>query len=557
MRTPAFLVALLAAGTALAAAPDLGTDQQRRAGAELYAKNCSQCHGDKGDGRGVAAPFLLPKPRDFTSGKFKIRTTPSGALPTDTDLEHVIRVGMPYTAMPAWGDFSDEQVRDLVYAVKSFYPDFAKPERQPTPIDIPQPPAVTAESVEKGRKTYADLGCANCHGELGRGDGPSAPSLKDDFGNPIRPADLTRRWTFRGGATRQAIFRAFSTGLNGTPMPSFADSLNVEQRWDLVNYIDSLGDGDAANYATVVSAKKVARPIDLADTAKLFDGSDTAYFPLVGQIMQPGRDFHPAASGLAVRAVYNESEIAFEIRWHDMRADGTGRNAPDLAVPPAEDAGDAEAAKPAAEGSAGENPWGEAEAGPAPAKSEGGFWDEGGAAAPAAAAPAFSDAVAIQLPVEVPTTIRKPYFIFGDKENPVHLWFLDLAKGAPRLYLGRGSDALEALGARGLAASAAYDKGEWRAVFKRRLRANGEISFEEGGFVPIAFSVWDGGSGERGNKRALTTWWSLYLEPGEKQSPAGQMASWAVGILALELVFVGWARRRKNGAEPTAGGQHV
>jgi mono/diheme cytochrome c family protein len=549
-------VALIAAGlvlasTAVAAPPvDVGSDEQRAAGKKLYEVNCAQCHGEKGDGQGVAAPFVLPRPRDFTSGKFKIRTTPSGALPTTQDLKSIIHNGMPYTAMPAWPKFTDQQLTELAYYVKSFAADFANPERQPEPIRISSAPSSSKESIDKGAKLYADLGCARCHGDLGRTDGISAPTLTDDLGNPIRPADLTRRWTFRGGPTRQDIFRAFSTGLNGTPMPSFVDALNEEQRWDLANYVYSLSPSDTPSYSTVLAAKKVQRDLDVDDD-KLFDDADAAYFPVLGQIMQPGRQFHPASTGLAARAVYNESEIAIELSWNDMRAEATGKNGPDIAVPASEDA--PPKAAPATSG--GGSPWGDAEetvpaAKPA-AKSDSseGFWGEE-SGAPAAPASEFSDAVAIQFPAEIPTTIRRPYFLFGDKANAVDLWFIDLARKQPTLYVGHGSDSLEMLGPRGLKAASRYEKGHWTVVFKRRLRSQGEITFEEGGFVPLAFSVWDGASRDRGNKRGLTNWWTLYLSPGEKRSPIGQMAMWASLVLGLELAFIGWARRRRRRLEP-------
>ena len=97
-----FLAALMFAwpmgpsGTELRAqGPDLGTDAQRESGKTLYLKYCVQCHGEKGDGEGYATQHLIPRPRDFTTGKFKVRTTPNGALPTHQDIINIIRRGMP------------------------------------------------------------------------------------------------------------------------------------------------------------------------------------------------------------------------------------------------------------------------------------------------------------------------------------------------------------------------------------------------------------------------------------------------------------------------------
>ena len=81
-------------GAVPVAAQDVGTDAQRESGKNLYGKYCAQCHGDKGDGEGYATSHLSPRPRNFTSGKFKVRTTPNGALPTHQDLVNIIRRGM-------------------------------------------------------------------------------------------------------------------------------------------------------------------------------------------------------------------------------------------------------------------------------------------------------------------------------------------------------------------------------------------------------------------------------------------------------------------------------
>ena len=55
-------------------------------GQEIYQVNCAVCHGVEGDGNGPAASMFLIRPRDFRTGIYKFRSTPSGSLPTDDDL---------------------------------------------------------------------------------------------------------------------------------------------------------------------------------------------------------------------------------------------------------------------------------------------------------------------------------------------------------------------------------------------------------------------------------------------------------------------------------------
>ncbi len=555
----ACVVVLIAAFSAVtmesvrAQGPDLGTDAQRESGKKLYLKYCSQCHGEKGDGEGYAAPHLRPRPRDFTKGKFKVRTTPNGALPTHQDLVNIIRRGMPYTSMPAWPNLSDQEVSDLAHFITTFSPDFSNPENAPKPVSLPSAPKSTKESIELGKKLYAESGCVRCHGNLGRGDGPSAPTLVDDWAHPIRPADLAQSWTFRGGSSREDIFRTMSTGFNGTPMPSFLEALTPEQRWAITDYIESLSGSDGAGYTNVVIAKHVQDQIDVAKGAAIFESAPVARFPIIGQITEPSRDFHPPATSVAVQAIYDAESIALLVRWHDTSAQKTGKNGPSLPVPLEEEEETAGGAP-----QTGQSPFGDAELPPGgtqqPAKDP--FAEE--APTPAEQPSEFSDAVSIQVPSQVPTGARKPYFIFGDVQNSVDLWFFDLARPEPLQFTGRGSADIASNDTGDVTGVASYDQGEWSVIFKRPLRASSGAAFTPGQFMPIAFSVWDGLSRERGNRRGLSVWYHIYVEPEAVPSTLGPMIRTALFIFAIELAVIGWVRwrygsrgREEFGGEPT------
>jgi mono/diheme cytochrome c family protein len=536
----AVLIASLAGatmGSARAQGPDVGTEAQRESGKQLYLKYCSQCHGEKGDGEGYATPHLLPRPRNFTTGKFKVRTTPTGALPTHQDLVNIIRRGMPYTSMPAWPDFTDQQVSDLAYFITTFSSDFSNPENAAAAVALPSAPKSTKESVELGKKLYGEIGCIKCHGTLGRADGPSAPTLIDDLGHPIRPADLTQSWTFRGGSSREDIFRTMSTGFNGTPMPGFADALKPEERWAITDYIDALSGSNGPGYTNLVVARHVEDAIDLKNGAASFESARVARFPIIGQITEPGRAFHPSATSVAVQAIYDAESIALLVRWHDINADKGGKNAPSLPVP-AEEENAAPAAPAGAAAPSAQDPFAETAATPTLAPSE------------------FSDAIAVQVPSQVPSGARKPYFIFGDAQNSVDLWFFDLARPEPLQFTGRGSKDIAANDTGDITGVASYDQGEWSVIFKRPLQASG-ATFTPGQFMPIAFSVWDGFARERGNRRGLTVWYSVYVEPEDVPSALGPMIQTAVFILVFELVVIGWVRwryasraREDHGPEP-------
>jgi mono/diheme cytochrome c family protein len=532
------------AGTVGAAPPDVGTEAQRESGKRLYAKYCAQCHNENGDGEGYAAPHLRPRPRNFTTGKFKVRTTPNGALPTHQDLVSIIRRGMPYSSMPAWPSLADREVADLASYLTPFSPQFSSEENVPQPVPLASAPKATAESIELGKKLYEETGCVRCHGALGRGDGPSAPTLMDDWGYPIRAANLAQSWTFRGGSSREDIFRTMSTGFNGTPMPSFLEALTPEQRWAISDFIVSLSGSNGPGYSNLVIARHVTEPIDLAKGVASFAAAPVARFPIVGQIMEPGRAFHPPATSVSVQAIHDADSVALLVRWHDMSAQTTGTNGPSLPVPAEEEEEPAAGAPGGESGGGGGSVFGDAELAPAGAQQAAADPFAEPDVAPAGQPSEFSDAVAVQIPSEVPAGARKPYFIVGDDQSPVDLWFFDLAGQAPLRFTGRGSADIAPGDAAELTGVASYDQGEWSGIFKRPLRPAAGAAFSAGQFMPVAFSVWDGFSRERGNRRGLTLWYSLYVEPDVVPSAVGPMVRTALIILAIELAVVGWVRRR-------------
>ncbi len=238
------VVALVALGVSAGAArAEEATPDELRAGKFIYERACENCHGRQGKGDGVAAPLLDPRPRDFTKGLFKFRTTPSGKVPTFDDLARTVTHGLAGTAMTAWRELSTKDRRTVLLYVQTFSPRF-KAETAAS-ITIPPEPPLTMESVKRGAKWYTEIECNKCHGAEGRGDGPSAAELQDDWDKrPIRPTDLTQGPRFKRGSTPPDIYLTLFTGLTGTPMPSVAETLeNGDQEWDLVHYVYWLSQG--------------------------------------------------------------------------------------------------------------------------------------------------------------------------------------------------------------------------------------------------------------------------------------------------------------------------
>lgn len=462
----------------VAANPELGK--------RLYLERCEQCHGVEGQGDGAAADFVYPRPRDFTLALFKVRSTPSGRVPTDHDLFRVISEGLPGTSMPAWKKFLTEEERwQLVHHVKTFDTVGAfQDEPAKEQIAIGTVPKITPELVKRGADIYEAKKCWQCHGRLGRGDGVSSQGMKDDWGNPIRPVNFSKSWRFRGGDRLEDIYRTFTTGFNGTPMPSFADTIpDPEDRWALAAFVKNLS--SPPRTGQVLKAVRHAGDIPADAEDPVWKAAELLDVPLAGQIILAPRWFMPAHDVISAKALYNDREVALLLEWDDGTNDTGGNNRP-------------------------------------------------------------TDQVAVQMPLESVHGLdgEKPYFILGDRKHGVDYWRWSAGNGLIRAT-AFGADRQEKVANGDVRAEGGYKDGQYRVIIRRPLTTAGDgAALTAGDYVPVAFHLWDGAQGEEGLKMAISSWSYLLLQPETPLSTYLWPLALAVLALAGELLLLRRLRRK-------------
>ncbi len=456
------------------------TAQEAERGRAVYDKWCAECHGDDGDGAGAAAPFMLPRPRDFTRALYQIRTTASGEIPTDDDIMRVMDDGMPGTAMPGWkDDLSDQERRDVVAYIKSFSRFFRG--AAPEAVAFGRQPGMSDAGLTEGRRLYEELECFKCHGDQGRGDGTSAPTLKDDWDFPIRAADLTKSWSFNGGSSVEDIYRRMRTGLDGTPMPSFSDVIDAdiitdEQLWRLAQYVRSLSPDDPPRVREVVRAFLVegALPADPDDSA--WARTEAFYVPLVGQVVVEPRWFTPRVDGVWVRALHNGEQLALHFTWNDPS------QSPDPSW----------------------QEWVERIAAT--------VTDVDGPIPPEQGADRFH----VQVPMRLVEGMDRPYFLGGDTRRPVYQW--RWASAPDRMVEGSSTGPDRFVPRTGTAEAthvAKFEDGQWRLEIVRSLMPSDTTAapvFVTGRAIPIAFFAADGSDGELDLRGSVSTWYAIYLD---------------------------------------------
>jgi DMSO reductase family type II enzyme heme b subunit len=491
--------------------------QDTTAGKQVYSKWCAGCHGETGAGDGVAAKHMIPPPRDFTGAIYQIRTTASGQLPTDADLQRSIDEGLPGTAMPGWKTrLADRERRDVLAYIKTFSSFFADTTQRPEVLSFGNEPSggTGEEAMRVGRQFYDSIGCNKCHGDQGRGDGPSAPTLKDDAGHPIFAANLHQSWQFNGGSTAADIYHRLRTGLDGTPMPSFSDLIDQKfltetELWRIAEYVRGLSPSEPPVIRDVIHAPLVKQGLPRAPDDSAWNAVDAYWFPLVGQVIRKNRWFAPAVTGVWVKAVHTADSIAFRVVWDDRS------QSPDpdwlehvervLATVQSDDT----AEKPA-------------------------LWP---------------DQLAVQFPVAIPTGMERPYFLMGSASGPVYQWrWSSSSRDGAVAGLARGVERFDALPGSGVGAQAVYDHGQWRVVFTRALASSdtaSQLPFLSGRAIPIAFFAWDGSNGEHGTRMAASTWYFLALD---EPVPARVFISPVLAmVLTLGLgMLVVWRAQQKT-----------
>ena len=152
-------------------------------GRTAYTGSCAVCHGAKGDGRGAFGRSTYPDATDLTAVRNK----------TDAQLFWIIKNGLGFTAMPAFGDqYKDDEIWAMVAYIRALQRGNA------SVLSIPEPSAAQLAAADpavsrqtRGAAIYFALGCHLCHGP--EGDAPGELSIRGRI-----ETEIVRRGDDRG-----------------------------------------------------------------------------------------------------------------------------------------------------------------------------------------------------------------------------------------------------------------------------------------------------------------------------------------------------------------------
>ena len=560
-----FLTLLLALASVFSVADAQNAPEASEEGKRVYEKSCAHCHGTEGRGDGSAAENLLPRPRDFTRGLYKIRSTETGQLPTDQDLFDIITEGMPGSSMPGWETALSANERWEVTAyIKTFYEGF-KENTAPRQIDLSSKIAYSEQSVETGKALYTELGCVECHGNVGRGDGTSAPTLTDEWGFQTWPANLAQGWTFRGGGETEDIFKRFIGGIAGSPMPAFEgdsflhfgltseESKRLTELENKDEMTEAEDEESAAFYEKMDVAVDIALRITEGDTLnaadrQTFDNAMKVVYEKSWHLanyvksLSPEKRPAPAIGNNVLRAQYINGELPAlgDAAWETLKSSYFPLVGQVIIEP--------RQFNPTIDSVNVKSFYNDTEVV---------FlftWDDRThttALEDEETGKVLEDALTIQFPVKVPQgpTAPKPYFLWGGR-LPVYLWHWKASAPEQVTELtAKGINNAEVQAVQSdIQAQGTYTTGQYNLWVKRALKTDDkkDLQIEPGVFVPIAFSAWDGANGDVEAKRVISSWYTFVLEP----VPSSRRFIYPplVALLSVGALFGlrGFVRRRNS-----------
>ena len=492
------------------------------AGKKIYEIKCYYCHGIKGDGNGSDAPRLDPKPRNFTRNEYKIRSTGQGVLPTDEDLFRIISSGVEGSAMPFWNTLTPEERWQVIFYIKTFNSEF-KEKGERAEASLGGGSASTPDSIKRGKKLFKEAKCVLCHGEDGRGEGALTTTLKKQWDLPFKARDLTQSWMFKGGNTEGDIYRTVTTGLNETPMGSYADYLTDEDRWHLSHYVKSISHDmktDVVLKSKLVEGNLPAGPEDAA-----WDTLEAVELPLAGQIVASPRFWTPSTNSIRIKSFYNGENIAFLLEWDD-RTNEQGEiysdavaiqfptKIPEGLKKPYFAMGDSskgvellhwkayDESVLAAQLAEGEDIETETDGGDDVEEQE--ETDDAGDEETEVMAEQEGEAN-----VEEAEAVQEDEAVAAKEEFKGFVKIKEMnAKGFKRLSVQPDSSQ-NSLG------KGHWKNGKWQVMITRPLLTGDkktDVQFENGKLIPYALAVWDGSNSERKGQKSISSWYYLTLE---------------------------------------------
>jgi DMSO reductase family type II enzyme heme b subunit len=508
-------------------------------GTKLYLQHCSACHGERGDGQGVAAAYLFPKPRNLRSGKFRLVSTDNN-VPSFEDLDSVLVRGMPGSAMPPWAHLGEakrkllieEVMRLRVEGAREQYVLILREEEEMTDEEIAEPdmqqeiqefvvarttPGVSTTlpaigpaddaAIARGKDIYVKQSCHSCHGDDGKGDGVT--EQVDDDGYPTSPRDYTRG-IFKGGHDPASLYRRIAYGMPGTPMPSSAN-LTPDQTVDLVHFLRSMSDEPTRQAAILRREKLVAKSVKQLPQQQ----DQWSSCQPVGLRMVPLWWRDDADPELEVQAVHDGKTIAFRLSWRDEAANrhAAKSEAFEDAVALELYRGDAEPFIGMGDPNVPVDVW---------------FWDADRQGSVASVADVYPNTVVDVFPFSetavASAELNRPGATTGDQPDislPARasgnlIMPSGGESGASTLTVGGpGSVTFRLPKSQLVHAVGQWKDGRWAVVMTRSLEVRSEsdgVSLKPGSGASIAFAIWDGALQDRDGKKLITIWQDLVLE---------------------------------------------